>query len=54
MIISYKWLNDYVKSNLTPTEIDDTLTFSGLEIEGVEKVETIKMLDRVVRKMVGL
>lgn len=42
MIISYKWLNDYVKSNLTPTEIDDTLTFSGLEIEGVEKVETIK------------
>ncbi|MBO7225988.1 MAG: phenylalanine--tRNA ligase subunit beta [Bacteroidales bacterium] len=42
MIISYNWLNDYVKSNLTPTEIDDTLTFSGLEIEGVEKVETIK------------
>ena len=42
MIISHKWLNDYVKSNLTPTEIDDTLTFSGLEIEGVEKVETIK------------
>lgn len=42
MIISYKWLNDYVKSNLTPTEIDDTLTFSGLEIEGVEKLETIK------------
>ncbi len=42
MIISYKWLHDYVKSNLTPKEIDDTLTFSGLEIEGVEKVETIK------------
>ena len=42
MIISYKWLNDYVKSSLTPNEIDETLTFSGLEIEGVEKVETIK------------
>lgn len=42
MVISYKWLNDYVKSSLTPSEIDETLTFSGLEIEGVEKVETIK------------
>ncbi len=42
MIVSYKWLNDYVKSCLTPCEIDSTLTFSGLEIEGIEKVESIK------------
>ena len=42
MIVSYKWLNDYVKSSLTPREIDSTLTFSGLEIEGIEKVESIK------------
>ena len=42
MIVSYKWLNDYVKSSLTPSEIDSTLTFSGLEIEGIEKVESIK------------
>lgn len=42
MIVSYKWLQDYVKSDLSPKEIDDILTFSGLEIEGIEKVETIK------------
>jgi len=42
MIVSYKWLKDYVKSDLTPEQIDNVLTFSGLEIEGIEKVETIK------------
>lgn len=42
MKISYNWLKDYVKTDLTPEELDDLLTFSGLEIEGVEKVETIK------------
>lgn len=42
MKISYNWLKDYVKTSLTPNELDDLLTFSGLEIEDVEKVETIK------------
>lgn len=42
MKISYKWLKEYVDTNKTPQELDDLLTFSGLEIEGVEKVETIK------------
>ena len=42
MKISYNWLKDYVNTTLTPNELDDLLTFSGLEIEGVEKVETIK------------
>ena len=42
MKISYNWLKDYVKISKTPSELDDLLTFSGLEIEGVEKVETIK------------
>ena len=42
MKASYKWLKDYVDTNLTPNELDDLLTFSGLEIEGVDKVETIK------------
>ena len=42
MKISYKWLKEYVDTDLTPNELDDLLTFSGLEIEGVEKVETIK------------
>lgn len=42
MKISYKWLKEYVDTELTPHELDDLLTFSGLEIEGVEKVESIK------------
>lgn len=42
MNISYKWLKQYVETDLTPKELDDLLTFSGLEVEGVEKVETIK------------
>lgn len=42
MNISYKWLREYVDTTLTPQELDDLLTFSGLEIEGVDKVETIK------------
>lgn len=42
MKISYKWLKEYVDTTKTPEELDDLLTFSGLEIEGVEKVETIK------------
>lgn len=42
MQISYKWLREYVDTELTPNELDDLLTFSGLEVEGVEKVETIK------------
>lgn len=42
MKISYNWLKDYVKTSLDPHELDDLLTFSGLEIEDVEKVETIK------------
>ncbi|MBP5516202.1 MAG: phenylalanine--tRNA ligase subunit beta [Bacteroidales bacterium] len=42
MKISYNWLKDYVNTSLNPDELDNLLTFSGLEIEGVEKVETIK------------
>ena len=42
MNISYNWLKDYVDFSLSATELDDLLTFSGLEVEGVEKVETIK------------
>ena len=42
MKISYKWLREYVDTDLTPNELDELLTFSGLEIEGVEKVESIR------------
>ncbi|MBQ6046882.1 MAG: phenylalanine--tRNA ligase subunit beta [Bacteroidales bacterium] len=43
MKISFKWLKEYVDlGDMTPQQLDDLLTFSGLEVEGVEKVETIK------------
>lgn len=42
MNISYKWLKEYVETTKTAQELDDLLTFSGLEVDGVEKVETIK------------
>lgn len=42
MKISYKWLKEYVDTTKTPQELDDLLTFSGLEVEDVENVETIK------------
>lgn len=42
MKISYKWLREYVDTDLTPQELDNLLTFSGLEVEEVEKVESIK------------
>ncbi|MDL2227561.1 phenylalanine--tRNA ligase subunit beta [Odoribacter sp. OttesenSCG-928-L07] len=42
MKISYSWLKDYVDFELSPEEIANKLTFSGLEVEGVEKEESIK------------
>lgn len=42
MKVSYKWLREYVNTDLSPEELDELLTFSGLEIEEVEKVESIK------------
>ena len=43
MNISFSWIKEYVDlEGMTPQELDDLLTFSGLEIEGVEKVESIK------------
>ncbi len=42
MNISYKWLKDYLKFDLTPEETSAALTSIGLETEGVEEIETIK------------
>ena len=42
MKISYKWLKDYVHADISVAEIDELLTFSGLEVEGIEKVESVK------------
>ena len=43
MNISFDWLKQYVDlGTMTPAELDDLLTFSGLEVDGIEKVETIR------------
>ncbi len=42
MKISYNWLNDYIKTDLSPKEIGVLLTDCGLEVESIEKFETIK------------
>ncbi len=44
MKISYNWLKEFLPSNLnvTPDQISEYLTDSGLEVEGVEKIEAVK------------
>ena len=40
MKISYSWLKDYIKLEQSPEEICDILTQTGLEVGGLEEVET--------------
>ena len=42
MNISYNWLKDYLKFDLTPAQLADALTSIGLETGGIGEVETIK------------
>jgi phenylalanyl-tRNA synthetase beta chain len=42
MTISLNWLKKYIDIPLSPEEISNLLTSLGLEVEGMEEVETIK------------
>jgi phenylalanyl-tRNA synthetase beta chain len=42
MKISYKWLKDLIEITETPEEIGKLLTATGLEVEGIEEIESIK------------
>ncbi len=42
MKISYNWLKEYIKTDLSPDEIGILLTDCGLEVESIEKFETVK------------
>ncbi|MCW3084520.1 MAG: phenylalanyl-tRNA synthetase, beta subunit [Bacteroidetes bacterium] len=42
MKISYNWLKEYVKTDLSPEEAGKLLTGCGLEVESIEKAETVK------------
>jgi phenylalanyl-tRNA synthetase beta chain len=41
MEISYKWLQEYINLPESPEEVGKILTGTGLEVEGVEKIEAI-------------
>ena len=41
MTVSYNWLKDYLKCNLSPEEVAAALTSIGLEVDSVETVEEI-------------
>lgn len=42
MKISLNWLKEFIEINESPEEISDVLTQTGLEVEGLEKVEKIR------------
>ncbi len=42
MTVSLNWLKQYIDTELSPEEIADILTSLGLEVEGMEEVESVK------------
>jgi phenylalanyl-tRNA synthetase beta chain len=42
MTISYKWLCEYLPAEVSPDDLSDILTSIGLEVESVEKYESVK------------
>lgn len=42
MKISYNWLKTYINVELSAEQISEILTDTGLEVEGLEKIESIK------------
>jgi phenylalanyl-tRNA synthetase beta chain len=41
MKISYNWLKNYIKTELSPVKLSEILTSTGLEVEGIEKIEAV-------------
>ena len=54
MNISYQWLKNYIKFDFTPEELQDKLTFAGIEVEHVtklgEELKQIKIAKIIERK----
>ena len=42
MKVSYNWLREYVQTDLNPEEMSKILTDTGLEVEGLEKIESVQ------------
>ena len=41
MKLSYNWLKEYLKCDLTPQQVADAMTSIGIEVDGVEEQEQI-------------
>lgn len=41
MKVSYNWIKDYLDIDLSPEVVGDMLTDTGLEVEGIEQVESV-------------
>lgn len=54
MKVSYNWLKQYINTKHSPQRLSEILTATGLEVEGLEEVESIKggLKDVVVGKVV--
>ena len=54
MNISYQWLKEYIKLDFTPEQLQDKLTFAGIEVEQVTKLgkelEQIKIAKIIERE----
>lgn len=42
MKVSYNWLKQYISTRISPERMSEILTDTGLEVEGVEKIEAVK------------
>jgi phenylalanyl-tRNA synthetase beta chain len=42
MKISYNWLKTYISTTVSPLEMGEILTQTGLEVESIEKIEAVK------------
>lgn len=42
MIVSYKWLQQFIELTEDPEQVGQMLTSTGLEVEGIERIEAIK------------
>jgi phenylalanyl-tRNA synthetase beta chain len=42
MKVSYNWLKQYISTDLDPKQMGEILTDTGLEVEGIEKIELVK------------
>lgn len=42
MKISYNWLCSYLNEKISPEEMDTVLTNTGLEVDGIERIESVK------------